>query len=275
MASASAGLELPATILIAPLLGRIAGSWREAPLPRALITRRRQGWQYDGQAGPGFVPVDSGDSGAGPRTGCAPRPNRPRPAGGLATPSDLVGSGQAQPAVGFPSPTFARNGEGARRFAKSPLVCERDGVDVAPVVGLVAVGAAAIAEEPRCIGIGAVAEVLDPAHAGGGEAGGDITGEIEQGGLRRRRGPEESFVRSIPGLEAGDEFGADLVIRLADGRPERDRNARAVGAAPLHGGDRRFEDAGGGAAPAGMGDPDDAGRFVGEQDGAAVGGGDA
>src|SRR5262249_1505833 len=81
MASASAGLELPATILIAPLLGRIAGSWREAPLPRALITRRRQGWQYDGQAGPGFVPVDSGDSGPGPRTRSAPLPNRPRPAG--------------------------------------------------------------------------------------------------------------------------------------------------------------------------------------------------
>src|SRR5215475_15527199 len=76
MASASAGLELPATILIAPLLGRIAGSWREAPLPRALITRRRQGWQYDGQAGPGFVPVDSGDSGVGPRTRYAPRPNQ-------------------------------------------------------------------------------------------------------------------------------------------------------------------------------------------------------
>src|SRR5215510_8361152 len=106
MASASAGLELPATILIAPLLGRIAGSWREAPLPRALITRRRQGWQYDGQAGPGFVPVDSGDSGVGPRTRYAPRPNQTRPAGGLATPSDLVGSGQAQPAVGFPVPNL-------------------------------------------------------------------------------------------------------------------------------------------------------------------------
>src|SRR5262249_38275827 len=82
MASASAGLELPATILIAPLLGRIAGSWREAPLPRALITRRRQGWQYDGQAGPGFVPVDSDDSGVGPRTRYAPLPNQtPQPAG--------------------------------------------------------------------------------------------------------------------------------------------------------------------------------------------------
>src|SRR5262252_9314306 len=72
MASASAGLELPATSLIAPLLvlGRIAVSWREAPLPRALITRRRQGWQYDGPPGPGFVPVDSGDSGYDGRRGC-------------------------------------------------------------------------------------------------------------------------------------------------------------------------------------------------------------
>src|SRR5262245_11465192 len=76
MASASAGLELPATILIAPLLGRIAGSWREAPLPRALITRRRQGWQYDGQAGPGFVPVDSGDSGCDGWCRIVPSPAR-------------------------------------------------------------------------------------------------------------------------------------------------------------------------------------------------------
>src|SRR5215831_7548543 len=58
MASASAGLELPATSLIAPLLvlGRIAVSWREAPLPRALITRRRQGWQYDGPPGSALSP---------------------------------------------------------------------------------------------------------------------------------------------------------------------------------------------------------------------------
>src|SRR5262249_58729763 len=103
-------------------------------------------------------------------------------------------------------------------------MCERDGVDVAPVVGLVAVDAAAIAEEPRCIGISAVAEVLDPADAGGGEAVGDIAGKIEQGVLRRRRGPEESLVRRVRDEETGDEFGPDLVIRLADGLPERDGN---------------------------------------------------
>src|SRR5215475_4760173 len=48
MASASAGLELPATSLIAPLLGRIAVSRRNAYARGALITRKRQGWQYDG-----------------------------------------------------------------------------------------------------------------------------------------------------------------------------------------------------------------------------------
>src|SRR5215831_13989168 len=99
MASASAGLELPATSLIAPLLGRIAVSWREAPLPRALITRSRQGWQYDGQAGPGFVPVDSGDSGVGLGTRCAPLPTKPWPAG-VWSRLRFAGSGQARSRLG-------------------------------------------------------------------------------------------------------------------------------------------------------------------------------
>src|SRR5262249_25114712 len=163
-------------------------------------------------------------------------------------------------------------GEGVDR-ACCALSCERDGVDMPPVVGLGAMGGAAVAEEPRRIGIGAVPEVLDPADAGRGEAGGDIAGKIEQGVLRPRRGAEEPFVRAVLGLEAGNEFGPDLIVGLADGRPERDHNARALGSAALHGGDRRFEDAGGGPAPAGMGDGDDAGGFVGEQPGAPGGGG--
>src|SRR6516164_3927326 len=112
MASASAGLELPATSLIAPLLGRIAGSWREAPLPRALITRRRQGWQYEGQAGPGFVPVDSGDSGVGPGIRCAPLPNQTPACRGLVTPEicrkrDTLAAGRGIP-VPNPCPERAR-----------------------------------------------------------------------------------------------------------------------------------------------------------------------
>src|SRR5262249_54571470 len=72
--------------------------------------------------------------------------------------------------------------EGAHRAWRA-LPRERDGVDVAPVVGLVAVGGAAVAEEPCRIGIGAVPEVLDPVDAGRGEAGGGITGGGGQGGL--------------------------------------------------------------------------------------------
>src|SRR5262249_50458054 len=136
-------------------------------------------------------------------------------------------------------------------------------------------GGAAVAGESRRVGIGAVPEVLDATDAGGGEARGDIPGKIEQGVLRRRRGPEESFVGRVRDEETGDEFVPDLVIRLADGGTERDRNTPPVRPAALHGGDGRFEHAGGGAAPAGMGRADHAGGVVGPQDGAPVGGGDA
>src|SRR6266699_537235 len=51
---------------------------------------------------------------------------------------------------------------------------ERDGVDVAPVVALLAVGRAPVTEEPRRIRIGAMPEVLDAADAGGGEARGGV-----------------------------------------------------------------------------------------------------
>src|SRR5689334_18501052 len=78
-----------------------------------------------------------------------------------------------------PQPSPACGG-GADR-ACCALTDERDGVDVAPVVALVAMGGAAVAEEPGRVGIGAVPEVLDSAHAGGGEARGDIAGKIEQG----------------------------------------------------------------------------------------------
>src|SRR5262249_38120362 len=110
MASASAGLELPATILIAPLLGCIAGSCREAPLPRALITRRRQGWQYDGQAGPGFVPVDSDDAGVGPRTRYAPLPNQTPSLPGFGHASDLLEPDTPAAGRGIPVPNLCPAG---------------------------------------------------------------------------------------------------------------------------------------------------------------------
>src|SRR5919197_1196713 len=118
-----------------------------------------------------------------------------------------------------------------------------------------------------------MAEVLESADAGSGEAGGDIAGKIEEGVLRPWRRPEESFVVCIFGREASDEFGPDFVVRLADGRPKRDRKAGAVRPAPLHGRDRRFKHPAGSAAPAGMGHADHARRFIHEQDGGAIGGG--
>src|SRR5260370_2318307 len=121
-------------------------------------------------------------------------------------------------------------------FRRIELPYERDGVDVAPVVALLAVGRAAVAEEPRRIRVGAVPEVLDPAHAGGGEARGDIAGKIEQGVLRSRRRAEEPFVGPVLCLEASDEFGPDLVILSAGGRPQRARNPGPGGPPPLHGG---------------------------------------
>src|ERR1700724_3206361 len=56
MASASAGLELPATSLIAPLFGRIAVSWLGAGARGALITSGRRGWQYGRRHEGGIVP---------------------------------------------------------------------------------------------------------------------------------------------------------------------------------------------------------------------------
>src|SRR5262249_62150250 len=120
-----------------------------------------------------------------------------------------------------------------------------------------------------------MAEILNTAHAGSSETGDDIAWKIEQGMLRCRRGPEELFVRRVRDEETGDEFGADLIIPLADRGTERDRDTSSVRSAVFHGGDCRFENAAGRTAPAGVGRADDASRSVGKQDGRTVGGGHA
>ena len=120
-----------------------------------------------------------------------------------------------------------------------------------------------------------MADVLHAADAGGGEAGSDIPGQVEQSMIRPRRGAEETAVRAIIGVEAGDEFRPNFVVRLADHWAERDDDSGAVGATPLHCGDGRFEHAGEGTAPTGMGRADDPGGLVRKQDRAAVGSGDA
>ena len=87
------------------------------------------------------------------------------------------------------------------------LIFQRYGIDVTPVVFLAAVRRPAEAEKARRIGISAVAEVLDPADARRGQAGGDIAGKVEQGVTGPCRRLEKPLVRPIIGLEPSDEFG--------------------------------------------------------------------
>src|ERR1700716_162349 len=149
------------------------------------------------------------------------------------------------------------------------LICERYGMDVTPVVALLAVGRPAVAEEARGIAISAMAEILHARDVGAREPRGDVARKVEERVLRPRRGLEETRVRAVLGREAGDEFRPDLVVRLANHRPERSHHAGAIGSAPPHRRNRAFENPGRGAAPAGMGGADDPGLLVGEQHGAA------
>ena len=72
-----------------------------------------------------------------------------------------------------------------------------------------------------------------------------------------------------------DEFAADLIGVLADQRADRGDDAGAVGAEFLHRVDGGFQHAGQRALPAGMRRADHARAGVGEQDRAAIRGGDA
>src|SRR5712691_7408428 len=97
--------------------------------------------------------------------------------------------------------------------------CQGDGADMTPVIALMAVDRPAVAEKPRLVGIGAVPEILDRTDSGCSQACRDIAREVEQAMVRPRRGPEETRIGRVVGLEAGDEFRPDLVIRLANHRP--------------------------------------------------------
>src|SRR5262245_50187742 len=117
---------------------------------------------------------------------------------------------------------------GPGRSAQPALICERYGIDVTPVVRLAPVGRPAVAEKPRRIGISAVADVLHAGDAGGGQAGGDIAGEVEQRMARPGGGLEKARVAGVVGLEAGNEFRSDLVVGLPDHWSERGRDSGAI-----------------------------------------------
>ena len=110
------------------------------------------------------------------------------------------------------------------------FVGQRDGVDVPAVVGLGAVGGAAIAEKPGRIGIGAQAQILDSADAGPRQPRRDIAAKIEQGmavARRRRRrtgcwrGPRRQNARSDRGRPRNWPAGSSDRSRRGFGRARR------------------------------------------------------
>src|SRR6476660_8238857 len=100
------------------------------------------------------------------------------------------------------------------------LAHERNRIDVTAVVRLAAMGGTAVAEEARRFRIGAEAEVFDALNFSAFEPGLDEARKVEHGVLRARRGSKEFSVRGVRRREPIDEFGADLVIRLADQRTD-------------------------------------------------------
>src|SRR5580693_459175 len=226
MASARAGLELPATSLIAPLLPAIPTS---PARPAATFADLIQAACRAGNMNQGLVPA------------------------------------------GF----FALGAMGLADCAGAASAGQSDRIDVAAVVGFGAVGGAAEAIKPLRVGIGAKPDILDMADARPGQPRPDIAGEVEHGMTVACGRCEEAVAGGIFRLKAGNKIGADLIIGLPDHRSDHGADVAALGAKPLHGFDRRLDDARERAAPAGMRGADDVGFRVGEENRPAIGGADA
>ena len=102
---------------------------------------------------------------------------------------------------------------------------QRNRIDVTAVIRLGPMGGAAVAEKARRVRIGAEPKVLDALDFSTFEPRPDVAGQVEHrvAGAGGRR--EEAIVCGIGRLEAIDELRADLVVRLADHRPERGADA--------------------------------------------------
>src|SRR5947209_10436948 len=115
-----------------------------------------------------------------------------------------------------------------RSCANKHLFRQRDRVDVAAVIRLGPVRGAAVTEEPYGVRVGAEAQVFDPFDFSALEPRPDVAGQIEHRVLGTDGRREKAIVPGIRRLETLDEFGADLVVRLADHRAERRLDAAAA-----------------------------------------------
>src|SRR3954449_8528265 len=94
---------------------------------------------------------------------------------------------------------------------------ETDKADLSPIIGLAAVGRAAIAVEGVGIGVGVKAEYVEPGNTGSGQTPRQVTRKIEVRPALRTL-DEMLLVGGIVGQEAPAEALVDLVAGLPDAR---------------------------------------------------------
>src|SRR5207302_4612215 len=115
------------------------------------------------------------------------------------------------------------------RAARAPISAQRDRAQLSPVIGLAAVGRAAVAVEALRIGIGVESEGFDRRNSGRPQAVLDISFQIEvrlaPGSIR-----EEPRVSRVGFEEAHAKALVHLVRRLPDAGADRRANAVATGA---------------------------------------------
>src|SRR5262249_46839745 len=269
MASANAGLELPATSLMAPFLPVIPSS----PAPRASRRIIPEG------------PTAKSASRRRPITGAAQITPEQKQNPDTSRVWGLQYESKPFPRRFFRLPSNGLSGNRRRdeegqmtkEASLQSALCYRaslarqcDSVNVPAIVGLGAMRGAPIAEKLLGIGVGAQPDILDLADAGALEPRGDIAGEVEHGMAVAPGRPKEAARGRSRGPTPLNKIGADLVISLPDHRTDRRLDLALRRAKPLHCRDRRFDDPGQGAAPAGMGGPDHAGPRFGEEDRSAI-----
>src|SRR5271170_3495614 len=109
-----------------------------------------------------------------------------------------------------------------------------DGRHQATIVRLLAMGCAAVAEEPLLVGVSVERQVLESADFSPRRALGDISVEVEHRVARLVAWGKVARRVFACGGEGGDELRPNLVGRVADAGPERGDDIAPPGAEPLH-----------------------------------------
>src|ERR1700754_3252807 len=117
-------------------------------------------------------------------------------------------------------------------------------------------GGAPVRIEPRLVGIGIEAEVGYVADSDPAEAGRDVAAKVEQRLSVILRGAEETLICLIGAVEIRDEFGPDLIARLADAGAEHGNDRIPSRAELLHRKDGFVEHSAERPLPSGMGRAD-------------------